>query len=73
MIESEQRRNGMSRIPATNREFETVRTRQFRATVLDQYDDRTIGHLEEFGWSVIQVKKTDHGFGWLYTVGIYDI
>ena len=49
-------------MPATNRSFETARARQFRAAVLDEEDDRTIGHIEEFGCSLIQVKKTDHGF-----------
>ena len=41
-------------MPNTSREFETPRTRQFRATGLNKQDDRTIGHIEEFGCSVVQ-------------------
>lgn len=59
-------------MPTNSREFETPRTRQFRATGLNKEDDRTIGHIENFGCSVIQVEKTDHGLGWSYTVGVYD-
>lgn len=59
-------------MPDTSREFETPRTRQFRAAGLNKEDDRTIGHIEEFGCSVVQVKKTEYGLGWSYTVGVYD-
>ena len=59
-------------MPNASREFETARTRQFRAAGLNKEDDRTIGLIEEFGCSVIQVKKTEYGLGWSYTVGAYD-
>ena len=59
-------------MPNTSREFETPRTRQFREAGLNKEDDRTIGHIEEFGCSVVQVKKTQYGLGWSYTVGVYD-
>ena len=59
-------------MPNRSREFETPRTRQFRATGLNEGDDRTIGHIEEFGCSVVQVKKTEYGLGWSYTIGVYD-
>jgi len=63
---------GRDGMPNTSRKFETPRTRQFRATGLNKEDDRTIGHIEEFGCSVVQVKKTEYGLGWSYTVGVYD-
>lgn len=59
-------------MPNTNREFETSRTRQFRATTLKKEDERTISHIEEFGCSVIHVKKTEYGLGWSYTIGVND-
>jgi Domain of unknown function (DUF4262) len=59
-------------MPNASRKFETPRTRQFRATGLNKGDDRTIGHIEEFGSSVAQVKRTEYGLGWSYTVGVYD-
>ena len=31
---------------------------------LNKEDDRTIAHIEEFGCSVVQVKKTEYGLGW---------
>jgi hypothetical protein len=58
-------------MPDASRKFETPRTRQLRATGLNKGDDRTIGHIEEFGCSVVQVKKTEYGLGWSYTVGVY--
>src|ERR1700730_2878280 len=54
------------------RNFETVRTRAFRASALSQEDERTISHIEEFGCSVVNVAQTDHGLGWSYTIGIFD-
>jgi len=59
-------------MPNASREFETARTRQFRAAGLNKENDRTICLIEEFGCSVIQVKKTEYGLGWSYTVGAYD-
>ena len=56
----------------TSRNFETPRTRQFRASELLKEDERTISQIEEFGCSVVQVKRSDHGPGWSYTVGVYD-
>lgn len=39
---------------------------------MSQNDERTISHIEEFGRSVVNVARTDHGLGWSYTVGIFD-
>ena len=44
----------------------------FRATALSDEDERTIGHIEEFGCSIVSVKRTNHGLGWSYTIGIFD-
>ena len=52
--------------------FETERTRNFRESALSPEDDRTIGHIEEFGCSVVSVKRTNSGLGWSYTIGIFD-
>jgi hypothetical protein len=52
--------------------FETARTRKFRETELCHEDESTIGHIEEFGCSVVSVARTGHGFGWSYTIGIFD-
>jgi hypothetical protein len=52
--------------------FETVRTRKFRASALSKDDERTIGHIEEFGCSVVNVKRTEYGLGWAYTIGVFD-
>jgi Domain of unknown function (DUF4262) len=54
------------------RNFETARTRCFRATDLSEDDERTIRHIEEFGCSIIQVKGGVAGPGWSYTVGVHD-
>src|SRR5271166_1044415 len=54
------------------RNFETARTKKFRATALCQADERTISHIEEFGSSVVKVARTNQGFGWSYTIGIFD-
>ncbi len=53
-------------------QFETARTRQFRETPLSAEDERTIGHIEKFGCSVVSVTKTAHGHGWSYTIGVFD-
>jgi len=56
---------------STNK-FETARTRMLRATKLSKEDERTVGHIEEFGCSVVSVKKTKYGLGWSYTIGVFD-
>jgi len=55
-----------------DKKFETERTRSFRATNLAAEDERTIRHIEEFGCSVVSVKRTQYGLGWSYTVGLLD-
>jgi hypothetical protein len=52
--------------------FETPRTRKFRASQLSQEEERTIGHIEGFGCSVVNVTGTKYGHGWSYTVGVFD-
>jgi hypothetical protein len=53
--------------------FETARTRQLRATGLNVHDDRTIGHIEQYGCSVLSVdSKCKDEPGWTYTIGVYD-
>jgi hypothetical protein len=59
-------------MPPTRKNFETERTRNFRATALREADERTITHVEEFGCSVVNVARTDHGLGWSYTIGVFD-
>jgi Domain of unknown function (DUF4262) len=54
------------------KDFTTERTRKFRQTALSPEDERTIGHIEEFGCSVVSVKRTQHGLGWSYTIGVFD-
>jgi hypothetical protein len=59
-------------MPSNNKDFETARTRKFRENGLGAEDERTIGHIEEFGCSVVSVKRTNYGLGWSYTIGIFD-
>jgi hypothetical protein len=59
-------------MPPKNKNFETDRTRLFRSRELDEGDERTISHIEEFGCSVVQVEKSNSRPGWSYTVGVYD-
>jgi hypothetical protein len=59
-------------MPAHDKKFETARTRNFRKRTLSKEDARTISHVEEFGCSVVSVKRTTHGLGWSYTVGVFD-
>lgn len=59
-------------MPPTNKNFETDRTRLFRSRDLDEEDERTISHIEEFGCSIVQVRSSTSGPGWSYTVGVYD-
>lgn len=56
----------------SDRHFETERTRKFRATELSPEDDRTIGHIEEFGCSIVSVTPSKFGLGWSYTIGVFD-
>ena len=57
---------------ADKKNFETGRTRKFRASALGKEDERTISHIEEFGCSVVNVARTGYGLGWSYTIGIFD-
>lgn len=59
-------------MPPKTKNFETGRTQTFRATTLSQEDERTISHIEEFGCTVVSVKRTKYGLGWSYTVGVFD-
>lgn len=59
-------------MPSNKRDFETARTRKFREGGLCPEDERTIGHIEEFGCSVVNVAPTNYGLGWSYTIGIFD-
>ena len=54
------------------RNFETNRTRRFRTGKLGERDERTIANIETFGCEVVQVKRSNAGPGWSYTVGVYD-
>jgi hypothetical protein len=38
---------------------------------LDAIDRNTIGHVEEHGWSVVQIPEDDLGPGWAFTVGLW--
>jgi hypothetical protein len=59
-------------MPSNKRVFETARTRKLREGKLCAEDERTIGHIEEFGCSVVSVKRTNYGLGWSYTIDIFD-
>lgn len=59
-------------MPSANKQFETARTREFRAGSLSKEDERTISHIEEFGCSVVSVARTKYGLGWSYTIGVFD-
>lgn len=59
-------------MPSDMRNFETTRTRKFRESDLRKEDERTISHIEEFGCSVVSVKRTSYGLGWSYTIGVFD-
>jgi Domain of unknown function (DUF4262) len=52
--------------------FETERTRRFRAEGVSEADEGTIRNVEQFGCSIVQVKASNAGPGWSYTVGVYD-
>jgi hypothetical protein len=59
-------------MPPGKTRFQTARTRKFRAAALSEEDERTISHVEEFGCSVVSVKRAKYGLGWSYTVGVFD-
>jgi hypothetical protein len=59
-------------MPPKKKNFETARTRAFRASELSAEDKRTISHIEEYGCSVVNVKRTEYGLGWAYTIGVFD-
>jgi Domain of unknown function (DUF4262) len=59
-------------MPTESKNFETARTRKFRATTLSKEDERTISHIEEFGCSVVNVARAEYGLGWSYTIGVFD-
>jgi hypothetical protein len=52
--------------------FETERTRRFRAAALTESEERTLGNIEAFGCSVLQIKNKGAGPAWSYTIGNYD-
>jgi hypothetical protein len=55
------------------RTFQTDRTRHFRTTELNESDERTIRHIEQFGCSVVSVKSTSgREYNWSYTIGVHD-
>jgi hypothetical protein len=60
------------KMPPKKTNFETARTRKFRASALCEQDESTISNIEEFGCSVVNVAGTEHGLGWSYTIGIFD-
>lgn len=55
-----------------NPKFRTSRTEELRKSQLSAEDERTISHIEDFGCSVVHVRPGNHGFGWSYTIGIFD-
>lgn len=59
-------------MPPVKTNFQTARTRKFRATALCEEDERIISHIEEFGCSVVSVAPTSYGLGWSYTIGVFD-
>jgi len=61
-----------TRWPTQHPNYETERTRKFRAGLLSEADSGTISNVEQFGCSVIQVEASAAGPGWSYTVGVYD-
>ncbi|MGA2037960.1 MAG: DUF4262 domain-containing protein [Bryobacteraceae bacterium] len=59
-------------MPATNRNFDTARTRKFRATDLCEQDEFTISSVEEYGCSIVHVARAHGGYGWSYSIGVFD-
>ncbi|MFT4112346.1 DUF4262 domain-containing protein [Silvibacterium sp.] len=56
----------------TTPKFQTERTRRFRAEGLSDDESGTISNIEQFGCSVVNIKASDAGRGWSFTVGVYD-
>lgn len=52
--------------------FETERTRNWRTSDLTPEDETTIGHVEDFGCSIIHIDKNSAGPGWSFTLGVFD-
>jgi|ERR1051326_3068870 len=59
-------------MPPIEIKFQTERTRKFRVSAFSKEDEPTIAHIEEFGCYVVNVKRTNYGLGWSYTVGVFD-
>lgn len=59
-------------MPAPLKPFTTARTNRWRTTELDPLESSTIDQIEQFGCSVIHVKADASGFGWSYTIGLFD-
>ena len=57
---------------SSEKPFQTSRTQNFRTQELCAEDERTIGHIERFGCSVISVMGTSWDPGWSYTIGVFD-
>jgi hypothetical protein len=57
---------------SSSKQFETARTRQLRSTQLNEVDERTVRHIEEYGCSIVSVMRSGYGLGWSYTIGAYD-
>lgn len=54
------------------RNFETARTRRFRAQALDARETKTLERIEAFGCEVLHIRSDQQGPGWSFTVGVYD-
>src|ERR1700678_1249445 len=52
--------------------FETARTRHLRSLELDEQEDRTISHIEEFGCSIFHIGDGGELPKWSFSVGIAD-
>jgi Domain of unknown function (DUF4262) len=52
--------------------FETARTRYLRSLELDEQEDRTICHIEQFGCSIFHIGVTNDRPKWSYTLGVFD-
>jgi hypothetical protein len=55
----------------STKEFETDRTRRFRAMKLDETEERAISDIETHGCQIIQVRSCT-GPGWSYSLGVHD-
>ena len=52
--------------------FETERTKYLRSLELDQQEDRTISHIEEFGCSIFHIGDGGERPKWSFSVGVFD-